>query len=380
MPGRNAASSTPPESSGYRRTDHRRRAVHRRALAVAGALAMVVAWLSAAGAGAADDCKKWSGRPSLQVAVNANTCTEVQRGSYQLAAPLIVPDGHRLIGDPDRARAEIVLRPSPSWASNGYEAVIMGMPPPHTAPAQVSHLVVDAGGVATGGLGGANMTIDDTVVRNGRCWGIAVVGYGMHVTGNLIERNGADPTCPSPPGAGIYVAANGVPVADYGPVIAGNAIRDNVGPGVDIDDVWWGRLVDNLVTRNSGWAGVSLVGSHWTISGNAIDQPSSDQGQPWVPPCASGPAGAHSAAIVLCQATIAAGAATAANTLTGNTVRGWYGILLIGNDEANRLAVPWGNLITQTTFRPATVLRCADDRAPGDANDNVWAGCVPTRF
>jgi hypothetical protein len=274
----------------------------------------------------------------------------------------------------------MVLRPSTAWAGNGNEGDVMGMQPPHTAPAHLAHFVVDGAGISTGGLGGANMTVDDMVVRGGRCWGIAIVGVDMDVTSSLVERNGADPTCPSPPGTGIYVAANQVAHAAYAPSIVGTTIRDNIGPGIDIDNVWNGELRDNLITRNSSWAAVSLLGSHWTIAGNVIDQPASAGGQPWVPACSGGPAGAHSAAILLCQATIAGGVSTTGNTITDNTVRGWYGILLIGNDEANAAAVPRANTISGTIFRAGTTVRCADDFTGTGPGANAWSGCQPTPF
>ena len=83
---------------------------------------------------------------------------------------------------------------------------------------------------------------------------------------------------------------------------------------------------------------------------------------------------------MLCQGTIAKGIATTGNLITGNTVRGWYGILLIGNDEANRLAVPRANIIAQTSVRPGVTVRCADDHPAGGPDANAWTGCQPTPF
>jgi hypothetical protein len=369
--------SSPPVARAARARRHR---IGRKVALVAGGLALALALLTSPASGQEPECTRWSGKPSLQLAVNAYPCVEIQPGRYELPTYLVVPDGHRLVGNPRVPRSNMMLRPAASWVSNGYEAVVMGNQPPHGAQAQVAHFVVDAAGIATGGLGGANMRIDDMVVRNGRCWGVAVVGDAMSVTRSLIERNGADPTCPSAPGAGIYAAANGLPHANYAPSIIGNTIRDNVGPALDVYNVWNGQFVGNRVSRNSNWAGVSLVGSYWLIADNTIDQPASETGQPWVPPCNRGPAGTHSAAIVLCQATIAGGVATTGNVITGNTVWGWYGILLIGNDEANRLAVPRANSIAQTTFRPGVTVRCADDHPAGRPDSNAWSGCQPTPF
>ena len=148
----------------------------------------------------AQTCFAWSGQLPLQQAVDANLCVEVQAGTYDLDQYLLIADGRLLQGDPDVAREQIVLRARAPWNTNGNEGVITGFQPPHTSVATIRHLTVDANHLATGGIGASDLTIDDVVVRHGRCWGVAIVGPNMTVTDSRIEQNGADPSCPSPPG------------------------------------------------------------------------------------------------------------------------------------------------------------------------------------
>ncbi len=335
--------------------------------------------LAPAAQAASGSCASWSGQGSLQDLVRMETCVELQPGTWVLTRYLVIPDGHTLRGNPAAASEDIVLRAGKGWNGNGNEGVVNGAQPPHRAQATVRHFTIDANYTSTGGVGAANLVVDDMVVRGARCWGVAIVGSDMEVTGSAIRFNGHDRTCPSPPGAGIYVAANHAAVGNYAPFIHGNDIGGNVGPGVDIYNVWGGDFQYNHVHDNSGWAGFSLLGAYWTVTGNTITHPLLDHGQPWIPSCATGPAGAHSAAILLCRDTIYGGAVTAANQVNRNLLSSWYGVLLIGNDEANQWAVPATNVISANTI-VATVLPCADDSEPVGARANAWAGCTPTYY
>lgn len=264
--------------------------------------------------------------------------------------------------------------------TNGNEGVINGFQPPHTALATIRHLTIDGNGLATGAIGSSDMLIDDVVARGGRCWGIAIVGPNMTVKNSAIRLNGADPQCPSAPGAGIYMSTNGTSYGVYAPVVTDNEISDNTGPGVDIYNVWNGVLERNNVHDNTSWAGISLLGAYWSVKDNTVLHPSSSGGHPWVNSCSTGPSGSRSSAIFLCQGTIAGGVKTAYNTVTGNTVGSYYGILAIGNDEANAMAVPNNNTFSTNTFMATTTRQCADDFKPRGPNINKWSGCKPTYF
>ncbi|MCC6434780.1 MAG: right-handed parallel beta-helix repeat-containing protein [Acidimicrobiales bacterium] len=342
------------------------------------------AWVVGPQAAAAQACFAWSGQVPLQQAVDANICVEVQAGTYDLDRYLLIADGRTLQGDPDVPREQIALRARAPWNTNGNEGVITGSQPPHVAVATIRHLTVDANGLATGGLGASDLTIDDVVVRNGRCWGVAIVGPNMTITDSRIEHNGADPACPSPPGAGIYAAANGTAYGVYLPRIIGNEITANTGPAIDVYNVWGGVLLDNDIHDNRGWAAVSLVGSKWTVQGNRIVHAAGSTGQPHVPACNGGPGGPWAAALLLCQGTVHGGVDTGGNLIGGsgaraNTIAGFYGVLLIGNDEASTRAVPTGNTIAGNRFDAVTVA-CADDAKANGLNANAWTGCTPVYF
>ncbi|MEZ5262619.1 MAG: right-handed parallel beta-helix repeat-containing protein [Acidimicrobiales bacterium] len=362
-----------------------RQRLRRVAAAAVGALGLAAAAVAVEPPGAAAQaCFAWSGQVPLQQAVDANTCVEVQAGTYDLDQYLLIADGRTLQGDPDVPREQIVLRARAPWNTNGNEGVITGFQPPHVAVATVRHLTVDANGLATGGLGASDLTIDDVVVRNGRCWGVAIVGPNMTITDSRIEHNGADPACPSPPGAGIYAAANGTAYGVYLPRIIGNEITANTGPALDVYNVWGGVLLGNDIHDNVGWAAVSLVGSKWTVQGNRIAHTAGSTGQPHVPACNGGPGGPWAAALLLCQGTVHDGVNTGGNLIGGsgaraNTIAGFYGVLLIGNDEASARAVPTGNTIAGNHFDGVTVA-CADDTKGIGLNANSWTGCTPVYF
>lgn len=184
------------------------------------------------------------------------------------------------------------------------------------------------------------------------------------------------------------MSTNGTSYGDYAPIVTGNEISFNTGPGVDIYNVWGGTFESNNVHDNTSWAGFSLLGSNWSVKNNTVIHPSTYSGQPYIASCSTGPMGSHSAAIFLCQGTVAAGVKTAQNTISGNTVSSYYGILLIGNDEANSLAVPNNNTVGgRTPPYPvnnflSNVLECADDFKRSGPNANSWtgSGCKPKYF
>jgi hypothetical protein len=129
----------------------------------------------------------------------------------------------------------------------------------------------------------------------------------------------------------------------WAPRIANTTIRDNTGPGLDIDSVWGGQLIGNTIVGNTSWAGISLFGSHWLIENSTVRHPATSQGQPYQRPCATGPSGERSAAIMLCQLNDPHNRVTTNNLVRGNAVSSWYGILLVGNDEGQPYWAPRTN-------------------------------------
>jgi hypothetical protein len=65
------------------------------------------AWRTHIDQAAADTCTPWAGQPSLQAALDANVCTELQPGIYIVNAYLVIPDGHTLQGNPGYTRNAI---------------------------------------------------------------------------------------------------------------------------------------------------------------------------------------------------------------------------------------------------------------------------------
>ena len=91
-----------------------------------------------------------------------------------------------------------------------------------------------------------------------------------------------------------------------------------------------------------------------------------------------GPAGSRPAAVFLCRDTAANGLRTAYNVITYNTLSSFYGLLLIGNDEANPAAVPRSNTLLGNTV--TADVGCADDNQGPAPTANAWSGCQPTYF
>jgi hypothetical protein len=227
--------------------------------------------------------------------------------------------------------------------------------------------------------------VSNVEVKNAQCWGVAIAGPQFRIDGSNIHDNGALPTCPAPPGAGIYVTKASGP-ARWAPVISNNTIHHNVGPGLDIAGVWDGELVGNAIRDNSYWAAVSLFGSNWKIHGNqiyhpAFNAPGIPDGNPYFTECSGGPDGAHTAAIMVCQRNDLDNDVSTANDIFDNAAAGWYGILLIGNDEAEPYWAPRNNTVSNNNLLGSYV-PCADDFAPGQwgSDQNVWAGCAPAYF
>jgi parallel beta-helix repeat protein len=351
--------------------------------AVLAALALVAVSLGLASTPAsAQGCVVWAGQLTLQQTVNQNNCVQLPPGLHILDRYLILPSGHTLQGDPSVSRDQVVLAATEGWVNNQGDGVVnddgFG-----GQVATLRHFTIDGRGVSTGGVGARRLAVDDMAVTGGTCWGVAVAGEKMTVTNSWIHHNGADPRCFGAPGAGIYMVTQkpaGQPSV-YSPVVTGNRVSDNIGPGLDIAGVWSGTLTNNQIVNNSSWAGVSLFGSQWLIDGNTVRHPATHDGQPYIHSCRAGPNGVRSAAIFLCQRTDVNNAITVNNTITNNKVSSWYGILLVGNDGAHPYLAPRHNMIAgNDAFGSHNGY--ADDFRPGQwfGDQNDWKGSKPAYF
>jgi hypothetical protein len=324
----------------------------------------------------------FTGELTLQDTVRQHQCVQLPAGVHLIDRYLMLPGGHVLQGDPTVPREAIVLQATAGWINNAGDGVVnddgFGGP-----VATVQHFTVDGAGIATGGIGARRMIIDDMGIQGGKCWGVAVAGELMSVSNSWIHHNGADPTCFGAPGAGIYMVTqhlSGKPSV-YAPVVTRNFISDNIGPGLDIAGVWAGTLTDNVIVNNTSWAGVSLFGSRWTITGNIVRHPATHEGQPYLSSCRAGPNGARSAAIFLCQTHDYFNNVTTANTIANNSVASWYGILIVGNDGHKPYLAPRGNHIRNNNAF-GSHHGFADDFKPGQwfNDDNRWLGNKPSYF
>ncbi len=313
----------------------------------------------------------------------------MQPGVWTTTVQINLKSEHKLLG---KDRDSTILMAVEPWVGNGTEnraeAVVHNN---ISTNAVLANFTVDANHLSTFGLGSQEITIDSMKVINAKCDGIAVAGHNMIIQDSLIENNGKD--CPHPefgddcpvelrydgvcylPGSGIYVTNPDDPAAiaaELAPVISGNTIRYNGGPGLDVDRVWGGVFDNNVVYKNRAWAGVSLYSaSHWMIEDNTIYHPAPNNIlHPNHEMCHGGPQGEHSAGLYLCQDT---DLDTEHNTIRNNRIAGYYGILSIGDDEGPNSWIPRNNVFQGNNLDWSTV-GCADDFEPSPGVDglNAW--------
>lgn len=279
-----------------------------------------------------DGCFRWPGLSglSLQKAVNAHTCVEVQAGTHLLDAPVPVPPGHTLRGL--GKKVSILRAKQATWSFNCCDSLVTDTLPANPAqnPFTVRKLGLDGAGVATYNVCCRGYTVEESELVASRCSAIGIAGGGVAVrTSNLLTA--AQPT--AVPGKGTVTCATGGfgGVAEgaaiysegkgtsYGSLIEDNTISGTNGPALDINGAWGGTFRRNTVNGNSAWAAVSLYGaSYWTVADNAISHPAGEPPQPYHPYCATGPSGGHAAAIFLCQDTDAGGLTTNENQILRN--------------------------------------------------------------
>jgi peptidoglycan hydrolase-like protein with peptidoglycan-binding domain len=355
-------------------------------------------------------CAGWPGTigGTLQQAVAAYSCVEVQPGTYTLSSGVVLESGHTLRGS---GQDLTIVKADPAAWSFGIADAIVSHELIYNTNAtiatvnlaavtgiHVSGLTLDGSGVATYGILADGMAVDHVTVRNARCSAIGIHGPGTSFTNSIFDGSARTTTVPGrgaincasvPDGVsassyggvalGAAISAVGYPGdRDWAPDIENNTIENSVGPGLDIYEINGGKVLNNTIANNSGWAGLSLFGSSgWQIRNNIISQPAGQPAQPYHPHCNGGPIGNNSAAIFLCQDEYAQndGVTTTNNAITGNQVSSGYGILSIGASVLNPSWVPFANTF-ESNNPYGSFYGCADNNNPGTApgGDNTWTG------
>jgi parallel beta-helix repeat protein len=335
------------------------------------------------------DCFAWAGEAasgiSLQGALDAHDCVEVQAGTFTLAAGVAVRPGKTLRGlGPDQS---ILVADQASWTFGCCDSMVATSGSSDPTPFTVSDLTLDGAGVATYNTCCSAFTARNTVQKNSRCSAIGIVGTGVTVSGNQL-LNSAQFT--DVPGRGTITCATGGfggvaegaaiysqgTASDFGSLIENNTITGSYGPALDINGAWGGTVRNNTIADNSAWAAISLYGaSNWVVEGNHITHPSTEPPQPYHTACATGPAGGHSAAIFLCQDTDQDNLVTNGNLISGNQASSFYGILSVGADEVQPYLAPRNNTFQNNDVFGSS-FGCADDFAPGQwmTDGDTWTG------
>lgn len=325
-------------------------------------------------------CFSWHGQVPINTALAQHPCVGVEAGTYTITKAIVVPAGKTLRGASiNRAAARFVAGPGFASTQMVTDDLSEG------AVATVSSLTFDAAN-RTNGVGTRHMCATNLEIKNGRCWGVAIVGTRFTLARSDVHHNGAAPTCPSAPGGGIYTTHTNVGPAINAPVILKNSVHHNVGPGLDVGGSWGGKLYGNAIYANSYWAAVSIFGSNWDIHDNQIfhpvrNTPGIPDGNKYFAECRGGPNGSHTSAIFVCQRNDVNNYVSTDNKIYNNKLASWYGVLLIGNDEAKPYYAPRGNSVWGNSFT-GSMHACADDFRPGQwfGDRNTWSGCTPTYF
>jgi Right handed beta helix region len=329
-------------------------------------------------------CQTWaSALGPIQAFVGRYLCVTLPSGTFELESPILLRSGQSLAG---QGKDNTILRASQAkWRFNGTDSMIASVGATHVT---VQNLTIDAAGIATYAAASAGMTLDQLAMINGRCSSVGITGPGMVITNSIMAFSarttnilGRGPiNCASGNfggvalGAAIYAQGTG---NNYAPIIAHNRIYSNIGPALDDNGVWGGKLIDNDISDNKGWAAVSLYGaSYWTISGNKISHPAEQPPQPYHSLCARGPAGGHSAAIMLCQDTDENNLLTDHNVIKENKVSGYYGILSeVAYAGQTPSLVPKDNKFIGNDVT-GSMIGCADNSRQNEwhPNNENWSG------
>ena len=361
----------------------------------------------AAPAAAAGTCHGWAGggSASLQQAMTQYACVQVQPGTWHVTAGVALPAGHTLTGRSGATKRTIIVADAPgAWGCCNGIVNVNPRNPLTVSNAVVAHLTLQSAAHSVIGITGGLFTAQDVRILGAICNGASVYGPRAVIENSYFYGNGYGSACPnSPPGAAIYVHV--VPSDPIGgPVVKGSTFVHN-GPAIDVDSVSGGVVSNDHFRDNDGWAAISLYrGSNWTITQNTIQQPrtASRGNQPggnfsYQASCQTGPAGAHPAGIWLCENSNAGGLVADHNTISGNTIASYYGVLLMGADDPGEGGTPdvtprfnsiSGNVLSAPSLG-GSVVGGADDYRPGQSASgvNTWtnntcgqATCGPVYF
>lgn len=358
------------------------------AVLLAAGLFLLTGWVTSGSASAASTCASWAGEPnvSLQSAINANSCVTVQPGTWHLTNHLVLPAGHTLTGVAGKASSTILYADASSaWGCCTGMIDVNPKNSDTTANASIQYLTLKAARRAVIGIGGGLFSTYHVRVLNTVCNGLSVYGPRVRVDASTFTGNGYGPTCPNaPPGAAIYVhVVPGDPVG--GPVVTNSTFTGN-GTPIDVDSVDGGQVSTSTFSGNDGWAGVALYrASSWAISRNSIQQPTTgslgdNPGGNWSyqTGCQFGPSGGHPAAVWVCLNYDSDGHRADQNKINGNSLSSYYGILLMGLDDAAESGspqlAPSANLLKNNRVTSAVVPAADDHEAGGPTPDNVWTG------
>lgn len=356
---------------------------------VAVSLALLGSSLAGAASAATPGCASWAGggTASLQQAVNANACVTIRPGTWHVDNHVVLPAGHRLSGLRGKTSSTVLYAdPSSAWGCCTGMIDVNPRNPLTTADASVSFLTLQAASRAVIGIGGGAFSVSRVRVLNTVCNGLSVYGPRVTVDHGTFTGNGYGARCPNaPPGAAIYVhVVAGDPVS--GPTITNSTFSRN-GTPIDVDAVDGGVVSGNTISGNDGWAAVALYrASSWSVTGNQVSQPATGSlgdrpggNYSYQNGCQFGPAGGHPAAVWLCENYDTDGHRADRNSVTGNSLTSYYGILLMGLDDpaesGSPQLVPSANVLTDNRLDGATV-PAADDHPPAAPADggNDWSG------
>lgn len=308
----------------------------------------------------------WS---ALQASVDGGTCLNIPAGTYQLSRTLTLPPGFQLRNVPNQSVTLRAMTSTPFGGALVKNGVTYARDThlvarcdvgscASTAAAQVCGLALDGNvqqpnGATTAdnyapmyAIGDQYLVIEGCTILRARCAGVSIARKGVEVRATTLEQNGrlnGDPSGgPCARGAGI--AADGGKDAAAAPLIVGTTVRNSWGPGIDIRGVNGGRVDGTTVQNSKQIAGISLYGaSGWTIHASTVFQVDDSVGENATehPSCATGPAGAHAAGLLLCEdgAPLTQDGATCVqpstrnNTIEVSTFNGPYGILTAGSAD-----------------------------------------------
>jgi parallel beta-helix repeat protein len=368
----------------------------------------------------------WS---ALQSAVSGAVggCLDLPAGTYRLSRTLTLPPGFRLRNLAPQAVTVQAITSAPfggplvqggvTYAHDTHLIARCDVGTcPSTTAATVCGLTLDGNVQQPSGstagdnnapmyaIGDQHLVIEGCTIRRARCAGVSVARRGVEVRGSTLEHNGrlnGDPSGgPCARGAGI--AVDGAQDSAAAPLVFGSTIRHSWGPGIDVRGANGGTIDGSTVQNSRQIAGISLyAASGWTVRANNVSQADDSVGENATehPSCTTGPAGAHAAAILLCEdgAPLTVGGAaciqpsTRNNRIEINTFAGPYGILTAGSADdppqtyccggganccnyssAGPARLPASNVFDKNTASGAHA-GCADDTPAGfPFGPNLW--------